>query len=405
MASLKRLPNGLRTILTPKTASSLVAVKIFIKVGSQDDGIHGITHFLEHLLFQGRTGRSVHYEVERLGGIVNANTTRDYMSIYFVVANDQWPNILALVLDSILSFDCNEESLARERKTIRSEILAYQNSDSALWDLFSLSYWKHHPIRYPIRGGIESINSITVQDVKDHHKKFFTLDNIVVSCAGAVNRDEFDAFFSVYFRNAPPFPVSTREKKSPYIEKFEPGAVKVQRKIRQAHSFFAYQTEGYQSLNRFYLKAVANYLANGGFSRLYRILREEKGVVYSVQALQLNYEHSGIFLIHLKSNLEDFAVIDEVIESEIKLIQERGVASQELEFLKKQYAGQLARNFETTLSICSVYGIEEVLSGNIVTLEESIAAFNALDSSRFKDVSTRFLTDSRKIIVGNQEHS
>jgi predicted Zn-dependent peptidase len=397
----KELANGLRLICVPQKSIDLVAVKIFIKVGSKDDAKNfGITHFLEHILFQNRkNNKEVFHRIERYGGILNANTSRDNMAIYFVVDKYHLYYILPAVLDMLFDFDIDNDLIEGEKKVILQEILSHQNAPEAVWDLFAIHYWKNNPIRYPIRGYITSVRNITCNQLKEHYNHFFHNDNIVISCAGDIQEEKLTVFLENYLEQI------TGEYQSkvlniPVEELTYSERVIIERDLLLTHIFIAFQIPPFGHADIFYLKALSMLLAGGAYSRLYRLLREEEHLVYSVEANALTYSDAGIFLIHTKCCPDKVNSVENHIYEQIDLLKNQPIGDEELEFIKTQYAGNLLRNFETLLSKCSILGIEELLTSKPLSFDETLKHFLNIDKTGLQEKTDQYLKSGRTIIIG-----
>lgn len=398
--SQNKLSNGIRTIYIQDRSFRLAALKLFIKVGSQDDGeLLGITHFLEHMLFNNENkNRKVFYEVERYGGIINANTTKEYMSIYIVIEKDKLFQVLPIILDLVFDINITIESIKREKQIILQEILMSQNSTGAMWDLFSSYYWEINPLRNPIRGYIETINKIGYEELINHYRRNVHPDNVVVSCTSGLEKEDYIGFLEDYFSKYT-FGRTDRPV-NPCNEIITPERIVVDRNMQLVHMFRGYSISGMNGDDYYSLKGLSKLLGEGGFSRLYQVLREKEKLVYSVEVKQLSYAHTGVFLIYTKCRKEDLTKVESLIDSEISRLRSEQIDKQDLQFLKSSYSGSLYRNFETALSICSILGIEKILTDDIVKFQDSINNFNTVTSNQLTMTASKYLDKSKTILIG-----
>lgn len=395
------LSNKVRTILTVRPQTDIVAIKIFIKVGSINDGnIYGITHFLEHILFgSSEVYKDVFYEMERYGGVINANTTREYLTLYTVIGQKNVYKVLPLILKLIFDFKPTEDDIEKEKKIILQEIMIYQNSSDAMWDLFALNYWQHNPLRNPIRGYKDCIKNIDQEQIISHYRDYFYPQNIVFSFAGDLDFDELNYFLEV---NMAKYELRKGNIQCNAMKEIiKPGRVYVKRDLMLTHVFTAFPIPGFLFPKRHYFKALAKLLGEGSFSRLYKNLRGKNGLVYSVEANVLTFKEEGVFLIYTKCKSEDSKKVIEIIDKEIEIIKEEVVTDMELDFLKSSYSGGIARNFETALSVCSIYGIEEILTGEIVIFEEADKRFSSITVEDLRSTAKNYFSNPRRIVIGN----
>lgn len=404
--SRKKLSNGIRTVCTHKVNTELCAVKIFIKVGSQNDGDKpGITHVLEHMLFENRkVNQKVFYEIEKYGGVFNAITTRDYLAAYFVVGKEHIYEVLPFVLDAVFEFKLAESLLESEKTIILQEILTHQNSPGAMWDLFSLYYWNEHPLRFPIRGDVQTVNGLTAENIMEHYHTFFTYKNIVISCCGDIWEDELNGFLETYFSQFEGYRQDFESEEIP-AEEIKGERILVSRKLSLAHLFLAFPAPGLKSPIQPYFKAFGQLLGEGFYSRLYQRLREEERLVYSVEANHLPYENTGIFMIYTKSSPMLITQVEEVICEELARLRNELISQEELEFIKTQYAGSLYRKFETTLSVASIFGIEELLTEEVIPFEMVLEQFSRITRDELRNIAGKYLVNPKTIVIKNDEKS
>ncbi len=406
MIKKNNLSNGIRTICTHKENTGLCAVKIFIKVGSQNDGDRfGITHVLEHMLFENRqVNQQVFYAVEKYGGVFNAVTTRDYLATYFVIRKEYLYTVLPLVLETIFQFNLAADLLESEKTIILQEILTHQNSPGAMWDLFSLYYWNEHPLRNPIRGYVQTVNQFCPEHLIEHYNKYFNYKNIVISCCGDILEEEFTGFLDNYFSH---FQKKSEDLKVENLSQEEVKREKIiiSRNLSLAHLFIAFPVTGLKSSLQPYFKTFAQLLGEGFYSRLYKRLREDERLVYSVEAKHLPYEDTGIFLIYTKSSPEMIDQVEDVINHELIRLRSELISSEELEFVKTQYAGSLYRKFETTLSLASVFGIEELLTNQIIPFETVLDQYAEITDAELQKIANNYLINPKTIIIKKDEKS
>jgi zinc protease len=153
-----RLDNGLRCILDQRKDTGVVAVQVWVKVGSryEDDRIAGITHFIEHLIFKGTEkggGYEIAPRIEALGGSINAFTSYDNTVYHIVIPKKAFETGFQLLTESVRSPAFPEKELEKEKKVIIEEIkMGEDDPQRRLFkELFSASY-PGHPYGRPIIG-------------------------------------------------------------------------------------------------------------------------------------------------------------------------------------------------------------------------------------------------------------
>ena len=154
------LSNGLTILTESMPHIKSVSLGVWLKKGSrhEQEADNGISHFIEHLVFKGtktRSAQDIALAIDKLGGQVDAFTGKEYTCFYFRALDEHLPVAIDLVTDIVVSPRFDVADIEKERKVIFEEIRMVEDTpDELLYDLFSQSYWKGHPLSRPIQGTI-----------------------------------------------------------------------------------------------------------------------------------------------------------------------------------------------------------------------------------------------------------
>ena len=171
---LLHLSNGLRLITLVRPGTLTVAVRAYVRAGSRYDqaeesGAHaavpslGLAHLAEHLLFQGTQfhgQRELFTQVERLGGSLEAGTTKEYVSLSAVVPRQSLVTAVDVLAEVLAAPALREHDFRREKLVVLEEIRRARDRQSVIFDLFADTLWQVHPLRYPILGTLESLRDL-----------------------------------------------------------------------------------------------------------------------------------------------------------------------------------------------------------------------------------------------------
>ena len=185
------------------------ALGVFVRAGSGDEppSRQGMSHFLEHLLFK-RTRRRTNAEIarviDRLGGEVDAFTTKEYTGFYVHTLDAHFDEALDLVGDVVLAPAFNAADIETERGVILEEIgEANDNPDDLVHEIFVRSFWETHPLGAPILGTARTVGAITRSDLYAYYGSRYAPRNLIVSLAGRVEAGRaLDAIEQVFSRRA-----------------------------------------------------------------------------------------------------------------------------------------------------------------------------------------------------------
>ena len=168
------LENGIQVITEEIPRVHSVSVGIWVQAGSRDENReeNGISHFIEHMLFKGtkrRCPRQIAKEIDSVGGVLNAFTSKEFSSFYAKVLAEHLPVALDLLFDLYLNSPFSAEEMEKERQVIVQEINMVEDTpDEYIHDLFNESFWPRHPLSFPILGRLETIGRLNRR-----HQKFF----------------------------------------------------------------------------------------------------------------------------------------------------------------------------------------------------------------------------------------
>ena len=199
------LPNGLRVCVIPKPDFAKVYSILAVHYGSVDtaftlDGTafrtpDGVAHYLEHKMFDMPEG-NVMQQFSAMGGSPNAFTGYA-MTAYYVESTERWEDNLRLLLQYVSTPYFTDESVEKERGIISQEIRMYEDSaDSRIYENLFRAMYDHHPVRVPIAGTVESIQSITAETLHLCYRAFYTPQNMILCVAGPVDAETVAAIAS-----------------------------------------------------------------------------------------------------------------------------------------------------------------------------------------------------------------
>src|SRR3984885_461762 len=190
------LPGGLRVVSEFLPAVRSVALGIWVGVGSRDeDERHaGATHYLEHLLFKGtqkRTALDISATMDEVGGELNAFTGKEYTCYYARVLDADLPLAIDVLSDMVTSSLIEPKDVDAERGVILEEIAMNDDDPSdSVHEAFTAKLFGDTPLGRPILGTVDSINSITREQIAEHYAAKYTPPDLVVAVAGNVQHGE-----------------------------------------------------------------------------------------------------------------------------------------------------------------------------------------------------------------------
>ena len=149
----------------------------------------GIAHFLEHKIFEESEG-NIFEKFAKLGANVNAYT--NFMStVYTFSTVDNFYESLKILMGFVQNPHFTDENVEKEKGIIAQEIKMYDdNPDWRVYFNALEGLYNSHPIREDIAGSVESVNSISKEDLEKCYRSFYTPDNMIVFLIGDLDPDK-----------------------------------------------------------------------------------------------------------------------------------------------------------------------------------------------------------------------
>lgn len=386
--------NGVRVVLESNPTVRSVAIGVWIGTGSRHETpeINGISHFLEHMFFKGtstRSAREIAESFDRIGGQVNAFTSKEYTCYYAKVLDEHANYALDVLADMFFHSTFDENELKKEKNVVYEEIKMYEDApDDIVHDLLSKATYGNHSLGYPILGTEETLASFNGDSLRQYMHDYYTPDRVVISVAGNIS-DSFIKDVEKWFGSYEAKGKATGlEKPDFYTEKLTR-----KKETEQAHLCLGFK--GLQvGHERIYDLIVLNNVLGGSMSsRLFQDVREDKGLAYSVYSYHSSYEDSGMLTIYGGTGANQLQQLSETIQETLATLKRDGITSKELENSKEQMKGSLMLSLESTNSKMSRNGKNELLLGRHKTLDEIINELNAVNLERVNGLARQLFTD------------
>ncbi len=390
--------NGVRVVLEKIPNVRSVTIGIWVKTGSRHETaeLNGISHFLEHMFFKGTenlTAKEIAESFDRIGGQVNAFTSKEYTCYYAKVLDNHATYALEILADMFFNSTFDEEELAKEKNVVYEEIKMYEDTpDDIVHDLLTKAIFENHPLGYPILGSEETLATFTKDMLKDYMYNSYTPDKVVISIAGNVEESfmkEVEKRFGTYKGG------NRKELDAKPI--FHKNEVIRRKDTEQAHLCIGFN--GYSVRDkRIYPLIIANNILGGSMSsRLFQEVREKRGLAYSVYSYHSSYEDTGTVTIYGGTAVNQLDVLAETIFNILHDLKNNGITVKELENSKEQIKGNLVLGTEGTNSRMSRNGKNELLLGEHKSIDEMIQIIDAVTIDEVNQVCSELFTEEYSI--------
>ncbi len=399
---LTRLPNGLRVVTEAMPELRSVAIGFWAGTGSRDepDPLAGASHFLEHLLFKGTADRSaqeIAEAVEAVGGEMNAFTTKEYTAYYVRLLDESTDLALDILSDVVWAPAFRHDEVDCERQVILDELRMHEDTpDELVHSLFSEALFPAQPVGREVLGDRDAIVAMTRDEIAGFHHHHYRTGNLVVAAAGNVDHDRIVDGIAARFTGE----IGDREPR-PAAEIRPAGAVKVlHRPTEQAHLVLGMPALSRSDPDRWAL-SVLNHVVGGGMSsRLFQEVREKRGLAYSVYSYRSALEDTGSFAVYAGTSPERAPEVLSIIDAELdRLCADRCLAPGELERAKGHFKGQMALGLESSSARMERIGRSEVSSGEVQSVDDMVAAIDAVTPDDVARVIGRVLAAGPRVLA------
>jgi predicted Zn-dependent peptidase len=377
-----RLENGLRIVTEEVADVASATVGIWVENGScfETAKLNGISHFIEHLLFKGTHDRSAFQiveEIERLGGSINAFTSKEHTCYHARALSAHCETVLDVLGDVVLNSAFRAEDIEVEREVIAQEILDVEDSpEDFVHDYFLQSYWPGHPLGWPVTGSVDTVADITREDIVGYVRSRYRPDRMLVAAAGALDHDVFvDACRERFLGMS-----GTFDPPAPDMPDFNPGLFVCQRDLEQVHIVLGLPGVSVTDERREVAEVLFSALGGGMMSRLFQRVREEKGLVYSIYSFQSPFEnigYSGVYAATVRDHVEECM---ELITVDLAAIAASGLEADELERTKAQLIGSIPLALESTESRMFRIARNQMEFGRQVTIDETTKSISSVSN-------------------------
>jgi predicted Zn-dependent peptidase len=391
------LPAGPRVISARLPAARSVSIAAYVLAGSRLEtaGQVGVAHFMEHLTFKGTTAypttRAISEAIEGVGGSFNAATDRESTVYWVRVPRRETARAMDVVGELIVRPRLAEADIQSERAVIIEEIRSYLDDPSEYCQiLFQTAMFGDGPLGREICGEEADIAALSAAAIHDFWRSAYRPANTVVAVVGDIGHDEATALASAAFGTgngvvpgyapAPPLPAGPRVRTG-------------RRDTSQAQVVLGVPALRRDHPDSWTLAVLNAVLGDGMSSRLFLSVREELGLAYDVSSGLVDYADAGALEVSAGVDPASLPAALEAILVELARLRDDLVPDAELTKAKRYLSGGLELRMDDTRHVASWIGGQEALHDRVLTLEEALAAVDAVDANAVQGLATRLFRD------------
>jgi predicted Zn-dependent peptidase len=388
-----------------RSGSSVAYCALSIKCGTRDEeGFHsGIAHFVEHTIFKGTERRSaavINGYLDRLGGELNAFTTKEEIVFHATVLKEDMAKAAALLFELATCPTFPDQEINTEKGVVIDEIQSYKDSPSEdIYDKFEEMLFKGHPLSGNILGTKASVRKISRSELLKFVQDKFRPEKMAFTIVADIDEKTMEkSVLKLVQKHFPDHVLAPEtaicEETAAFVS--EPFDVTLSKRNHQANCIIGGLAPSlYQDRERLATVLLCNILGGpANNSILNSVLREKNGWVYGVECSYTQYSDTGIVAISLgcdKGNLEKCV---KAIYKEIVKLQEDMLSERKLKAAKKQLLGQMAISGDNGETQCLSMGKGLLAYGKLNTGKETRQMVEGITAEDIREMARTIFAPS-----------
>src|SRR5437763_5824786 len=399
------LPDGLTLIVKEDRSAPVASVQAWCATGSiyEDDKLGaGLSHILEHMLFKGtktQKASEIAQKIQDVGGYINAYTSFDRTVFWIDVPKDGVESALSVLSDAMMNSTLPPEEYNKEQEVIRREFaMGYDDPDRMASLLLFATAYQRHPYRLPVIGEMEIYNQLTQEQVMQYYKSRYVPNNLTFIVVGDVDAEKIHQQLAEFFKTYP-----EKSLKPVFVPEEPP-----QLGRREVHNEFptelsrlslAWHIPELTHPDVPALDLLSTILGEGRSSRLYRRVREQTGLAFSVSAFSYTPGDPGLFGVDATVDPGKREDAQKLILQIIGEVKQAGVTADELAKAKKMSLGHHLDALTTMRGQASDIGSNWLLTRNLDFSRDYLSAVQKVTLDDIKRVAAKYLVDQNLTVT------
>jgi len=403
-AKLSELESGVRVVTEEVPSVRSVALGLWVRTGSRNEtpAQAGVSHFLEHLLFKGTERFSAIEISERfdgLGASVNAATGKETTHLHARFLDEHTEEVFDLLAEMLLAPTYPE--VDSEREVVLEEIAMYEDEpQDRVHDVLADAVFGGHPLGRRVLGEAEVIASIPVPEIDAYHQQRYTGANLVVGAAGHIDHERIVALSERLVS-----PQAGGNGADPVEARSEARLCFYSKDTEQYHICFGATGIVREDERRYALAVLDSIFGGSTSSRLFREVREKRGLAYSVGSYSEQYTDSGLVATYVGTREDNVEEACAVIGAELERLRSEPVSAEELARAKESVKGRLVLSSESTAARMTRISRATLFGLPIESLDTMLAKVDAVTVGELSELAAELYGAERlsAACIGREE--
>jgi predicted Zn-dependent peptidase len=395
------LPNGLAIVTERMNHVRSVSLGVWVRAGSRTDRNDktGMAHFVEHMLFKGterRTSFEIANEIESLGGVIDAFTSRDLTCYFINVLEEHIDRAVDVLSDIICHSTLTDEEIEREKGVVIEEIRSSQDvPEELVQDAFGDYILSPDSAAKPVLGSEEHVQHYERRDIIHYISQNYSSQNMLFSAAGLIDHERLvDLIASQFTFNGP----GLYEEPQSIINDHD-AHVTIRKDILQSHLCFGCKTFGYRDNRRSALWLINTLLGSGMSSRLFQNIRERHGLTYAIYSFTEVMKENGFFATYAATDPEHLDETLSLIRTEYTNLSQTALDDETIGRIRSQLKGSLLLSLENTTSRMNRLAKLELMLDEYHEIAETISEIEGVATQEIQEVSEELFNEKNLLTV------
>jgi predicted Zn-dependent peptidase len=352
MYTVTKLKNGLTVATAEMPHMNSVSLGLWVGVGGRYEPpeVNGACHFIEHMLFKGtkrRSARRISQDVEGIGGYLNAFTGEDMTCYHSKACHNHFDELLDVLTDMFLNSRFDAVDVDKERGVIKEELAMYLDQpQQRVQELLNEILWPNQPLGRPLTGTEKSLDALTRAHLVAYQRANYVASRTIFAAAGRLKHRQVVQAVS---RLAARFPQGRIPQFAPATcDQTQPAVRLLTKETEQTQLALGIRTCSRHDERRFALRLLNTILGENMSSRLFQVIREDRGLAYSIYSSLGYFDDVGTLTISAGLDLGNLTQTLTLIVRELSELRSNLATPGELRRARDYVIGQIDLSLEST---------------------------------------------------------
>ena len=399
MYKVSRLNNGLTIVTAEMPHMTSVSLGLWVGVGGRYESaeVNGVCHFIEHLLFKGtkkRTARQISQDVEGIGGYLNAFTSEEMTCYHSRARHDRFDELLDVLTDMFLNSKFDPVEIDKERGVIKEELAMYLDQPHhRVQELLNETMWPDQPLGRPLTGTEKSLDRLDRGRLVGFMRQNYLAGRTVIAAAGHLRHGQVVRAVS---RVAGRFPPGRIPQFTPVVNRQErPNLRLFTKDTEQTQLALGIHVCSRHDPRRYALRLLNTVLGENMSSRLFQVIREDRGLAYSIYSSLNFFDDTGILNISAGLDADNLTASVKLVMAELRRLTKEPPSAMELRRARDYVIGQMDLSLESTDSQMMWLGEQIIGHGKIINPAEIKRRIGKVTANEIRAVAQDFFRSER----------